>query len=499
VDVTNTGGMDGDEVVQVYVTTPDSPASLDRPVKRLRGFRRVHIPAGQTRTVNIDIDCAGLWFWDPVQDRITFDQGRYVFEIGSSSKDIRGRVETVLNGAYHPELKTVVAECDKVVAGLGEVLRTKVTAAMSDDSFYDTGKARVVYSSSNPDVLRVDGSGTVTASGPGTASIMASVTIDGKTVTGGYALTVLPDLTLQRVMVDGEELTAFGEGEQSHSLMPGSGTRKVPDVKAEPAGNNVTAMVEQAEGIPGTAVITLTDRVTGKKEVYMLNFGTASVGDEFGKTIPGSQWMWVREKEENWSLSEFPGYLTITAQEGDIREQSNNAENLLLQSANTDWVIETGLEFSRRLFRDGEQGGIVALQDDDNYVKLIYTSARAGMFAGNEPYIELAVERSGSQYTAARIPAGDFHGEGDLVSVVLRLEKEGSEYTAWYSVDGESFEQLGSTKAVLGNIKAGLIACNGMRPAGGRFSFPFGRQQGEEIEPLKVRFDYFRIENSGSR
>ena len=498
VDVTNTGGMDGDEVVQVYVTTPDSPASLERPIKRLRGFRRVHIPAGQTRTVNIDIDCAGLWFWDPVQDRITFDQGRYVFELGSSSKDIRGRVETVLNGAYHPELKTVVAECDRVVADLGEVLRTKVTAAMSDDSFYDTGKARVVYSS-NPDVLRVDGSGTVTASGPGTASIMVSVTIDGKTVTDGYALTVLPDLTLRKVTVDGEELAAFGEGEHSHSLMPGSGTRKVPEVKAEPAGNNVTAMVEQAEGIPGTAVITLTDRVTGKEEVYMLNFGTASAGDEFGNTIPGSQWMWVREKEENWSLSEFPGYLTITAEEGDIREQSNNAENLLLQSANTDWVIETGLEFSRRLFRDGEQGGIVALQDDDNYVKLIYTSARAGMFAGNEPYIELAVERSGSQYTAARIPAGDFHGEGDLLSVVLRLEKEGSEYTAWYSVDGESFEPLGSTKAVLGNIRAGLIACNGMRPAGGRFSFPFGRQQGEEIEPLKVRFDYFRIENSGSR
>ena len=64
VDVKNTGEVDGDEVVQVYVRTPDSPASLERPIKRLKGFKSVTIPAGQTKTVSIDIDCADLWFWD---------------------------------------------------------------------------------------------------------------------------------------------------------------------------------------------------------------------------------------------------------------------------------------------------------------------------------------------------------------------------------------------------------------------------------------------------
>jgi len=33
-------------------------------VKRLKGFKRVTIPAGQTKTVSIDIDCSDLWFWD---------------------------------------------------------------------------------------------------------------------------------------------------------------------------------------------------------------------------------------------------------------------------------------------------------------------------------------------------------------------------------------------------------------------------------------------------
>ena len=64
VDVKNTGSVDGDEVVQVYIKTPDSPASLERPIKRLKGFQRVTIAAGQTKTVSIDIDCADLWFWD---------------------------------------------------------------------------------------------------------------------------------------------------------------------------------------------------------------------------------------------------------------------------------------------------------------------------------------------------------------------------------------------------------------------------------------------------
>ena len=82
VDVKNTGDVDGDEVVQIYVRTPDSPASLQRPIKRLKGFKRVTIPAGQTKSVSIDIDCSDLWFWDSKNEKITFDQGKYIFEIG---------------------------------------------------------------------------------------------------------------------------------------------------------------------------------------------------------------------------------------------------------------------------------------------------------------------------------------------------------------------------------------------------------------------------------
>ena len=120
VDVTNTGDVSADEVVQIYVRTPDSPAALERPAKRLKGFRRVTIPRGQTRTVRIDVDCADLWFWDMKADRMTYDPGRYVFEFGSSSQDIRGSVTATMSGKLNRRLKTVWASCDASVLRIGD-------------------------------------------------------------------------------------------------------------------------------------------------------------------------------------------------------------------------------------------------------------------------------------------------------------------------------------------------------------------------------------------
>ncbi|NMC40986.1 MAG: carbohydrate-binding protein, partial [Bacteroidales bacterium] len=189
-DVRNTGSVDGDEVIQIYVKTPDSPASLERPIKRLKGFQRVTIPAGQTKTVSVEIDCADLWFWDSVNDRIMFDQGKYVFEIGSSSKDIRGTVEATMKGEYIPVLNTVVAECDRVVLKPGNTVQTSVSASLSDDSFYNLKDAKVTYRSNNPDVASVDENGLVTAMSQGVATITAEVTINGVTKSDSYPLKV---------------------------------------------------------------------------------------------------------------------------------------------------------------------------------------------------------------------------------------------------------------------------------------------------------------------
>jgi len=503
VDVKNTGSVDGDEVVQIYVKTPDSPASLERPIKRLKGFKRVTIPAGQTKTVSINIDCADLWFWDTKNKRIMFDQGKYVFEIGASSKDIRGSVEANMTGTYNPVLKTVVAECGKVVLRAGNTVQTSVTAAMSDDSFFNIKNAQVTYKSNNPEVASVDNNGMVTAKGVGVVSINASVTINGKTVSNSYPLKVMPDVSPAAITVNGKNVTGVNPSVKAYSYLL-AGTLTAPVVSAAAAGTNVSVETEQAKGVPGTATITLTDNITVEKNLFMVNFGTKSVNDEFNSSTIGKQWSWVRENASNWSLSRKSGSLLIISEKGDIVSSNNNAMNILLQSANTDWTIESKMVCSRKPTGPTQNAGIVAYQDDDNFVKLIYraSNARRGGFGGGPATpvvqpgsVDIIIESDGYQKTAATLSLTDIIKDDN--ALVLRLEKKGNLYTASYSSDGKNFKVIGNADIILKDLKAGIIVCNGVPPAG-RGNNPRIQQQPAQPEtPFEVAYDYFHIVNTG--
>ncbi len=95
VDVTNTGGMDGDEVVQLYVQYPDS--KVLRPERQLRGFRRVHIPVGETVTVTFPVEAEDLAWWDETRHGWALESGRVRFLAGASSADIRAKATARLN------------------------------------------------------------------------------------------------------------------------------------------------------------------------------------------------------------------------------------------------------------------------------------------------------------------------------------------------------------------------------------------------------------------
>ena len=448
VDVENTGRVEGDEVVQIYLKTPDSPASLERPIKRLKGFKRVTIPQGQTRRVSIDIDCADLWFWDARNGRIMFDQGKYVFEIGASSKDIRGQVEANMSGSYSPSLKTVVAECGKVVLKSGNTVQTSVTAAMSDDSFFNIKDAKVTYRSNNPAVVSVDEKGMVTAKGVGAASIFAYVTINGKTVSNSYPLKVLPDLNPEVITVNGKLIKGFNPLVKAYSyLLTDAAT--APSVGATAAAADVSVNVVQAKGIPGTATVILTDNITVEKNIFMVNFGIKSNSEEFNSSTFGNQWSWVRENKSNWSLTKKSGYLTITSEKGDIVSSNSNAMNILLQSANTDWTIDSKMVCSKRPGGSTQNAGILAYEDDDNFVKLVYKAspARRGMGVPVTAttvlpgIVELIIESNGSQKSAATLNLADIIKDNN--TLILKLEKKGDLYTASCSSDGKSFKQIG--------------------------------------------------------
>ncbi|HVN52992.1 MAG TPA: glycoside hydrolase family 3 C-terminal domain-containing protein [Anaerolineaceae bacterium] len=92
VDVTNSGAMAGKEVVQFYVR--DHQASVARPVKELKGFVKLDLAPGETKTATIHLDTRAFSFYHPVHRRWVAESGRFDILIGASAADIRC-VETV--------------------------------------------------------------------------------------------------------------------------------------------------------------------------------------------------------------------------------------------------------------------------------------------------------------------------------------------------------------------------------------------------------------------
>jgi beta-glucosidase len=86
-DIHNTGQADGDEVVQLYVQYPGS--EVQRPLKELKGFKRVHIKSGETKTVEIVLDMDELSYWNNGKDSYELEKSRVNLFIGTSSADIR--------------------------------------------------------------------------------------------------------------------------------------------------------------------------------------------------------------------------------------------------------------------------------------------------------------------------------------------------------------------------------------------------------------------------
>jgi len=87
VDLTNSGRRAGDEVVQVYVQHVGS--SVERPIRELRGYRRVRLAPGETRTVTLAFPASSLAYWDAQADQWVSENEQVRLQVGASSADIR--------------------------------------------------------------------------------------------------------------------------------------------------------------------------------------------------------------------------------------------------------------------------------------------------------------------------------------------------------------------------------------------------------------------------
>jgi beta-glucosidase len=116
--ITNTGGVSGDEVLQVYVRDP--VATVTRPVLELKAFTRVHMPAGATRQVVFRIPIAQLGFYDAGLNYVV-EPGALEFHVGNSSRHLQeaGTISVI------PDLSGPV---EKRFFGTAEVVQVAVAA-----------------------------------------------------------------------------------------------------------------------------------------------------------------------------------------------------------------------------------------------------------------------------------------------------------------------------------------------------------------------------------
>ena len=99
--VTNTGSCAGAEVVQLYVAKPD--AKVFRPVKELKGFTKVQLEAGESKTVTIPLDDKAFRYWNVKTDRWEVEGGSYQLLVGASSADIRLTAAVTVAGTGAPD------------------------------------------------------------------------------------------------------------------------------------------------------------------------------------------------------------------------------------------------------------------------------------------------------------------------------------------------------------------------------------------------------------
>lgn len=91
--ITNTGSRDGDEIVQFYIH--DRFASIVRPVKELKGFQRIHLAKGKSKTVSFDIDASTLSYYD-ANGNTVLEPGDFDIMIGPNSRDVNTAKLTVV-------------------------------------------------------------------------------------------------------------------------------------------------------------------------------------------------------------------------------------------------------------------------------------------------------------------------------------------------------------------------------------------------------------------
>ncbi len=495
VDVTNTGLVAGKDLVELYISTPDAPASIQLPIKRLEGFQQVELDPGQTKTVTLTVSVPNLAFFNESVNRYQVYDGRYGVEIASSAADgdILAQRDVTVSGSLIPVPATLTAQAtmlgdaqrriqSRVMYPENATVIPHLTVSMNDESLYGfiepgqskpfPGGMRFTFSSDHPDVIAVGRGSTIRALRNGVATITARVRYRGVTRSTQFVVRVLSEL--DRLSIDGQRIRGFHPDAFSYDSIVPDGA-PTPRVTAHTPDPSATVNVTQASGVPGHATVTVTGP-DGITQTYTFYFAHRARSDDFSGTSVGPQWTWLRQDPASEQVS--GGALTITPEQGELSGTNPPARNVLLQPALGNWAMVSKLTFSTAPHVANQQGGLIAYQDDANWLKIDWEYSNGSA--------ELAETTSDNQNITGKqitqvlttIPTA-----GLLTSntVWLAMDKVGARYTTYYSTDGVHFTPIYNVGTSLSNVKVGLFAWSG--PA--------------TTSDLQVSFQHFHILNGG--
>jgi beta-xylosidase len=174
--------------------------------------------------------------------------------------------------------------------------------------------------------------------------------------------------------------------------------------------------------------------------------------DEFIETLD-SQWSWVREDPQNWSLAILPGLLQINVGNGYVVAHSNS--NLLLRPApEGNFQIETHVTFDP--MHNFEFAGLIIYESDSNFVQAGHGYCSSVDCIGEGLYMN-------SYQKGVMVRPSPMQTYTDRNPVFLRLSRRGDTYTFENSQDGNVWFFIGNHTSAIDPLQIGLVTSQNLR------------------------------------
>lgn len=175
------------------------------------------------------------------------------------------------------------------------------------------------------------------------------------------------------------------------------------------------------------------------------------VADDFEGRELGPEWRWIREPTGRWNLREREGWLTIHTGNTNLLGPGGDSPVLLRWTALDNFELVTRLEFAPSA--NFQHAGIVAYQDDDNYVSILRAYCDAENCSGDGAYLDndqAFIRGELFDNNVGDLPAGQ--------PVLLRLVRQGDHYSAFWRPDDGEWILVAETEAALDHPKLGIYA-----------------------------------------